>query len=123
MKEVVFDRVTGEVGVKRLGKADEEKFFGCNYVIDLLDPIFLVPMKTISAGKEWGENSILLRDWMPLAKTDDRYRFVNLFAVLEEGIADWEISYANIDTSNNDLDEHYINNPHEVFKLIKGLFV
>lgn len=124
MKDIVFDRKTGAVGVKRLSTKKEKEQFHTNYVVDILDPIYLTLLSTpteraylrLIEGLAEPEH-----DWMGLPHTDARYQFYNLFDILEGGTADWEIE-VNAGDHAYEINGQSVNNPHLVFKLIKGLF-
>ena len=112
---VVFDRKNGHIGKKRYATKDEESRLHCNYVVDILDPINYNHIVTVSAvgGSVY--------DWYPLPKQDPRYKFINLFDIIECGTAEW---YYNIvgGGENAEVEETYITNPYEVFELVRKLF-
>jgi hypothetical protein len=115
VKTVVYCRVTGEVGIQRISTSEENAEFHTNYAVDILDPVYLTKVKTVPG---FGESE---HDWISLPHADTRVQFVNLFYILEEGVADWEISI-NSETPSEVMGQE-IRNPHAVFKLIKGLFI
>lgn len=114
MKEIVFDRKQGLIGIRRLAVKNEEKEHSCNYVIDILEPISMARVeKTVSSTGF---------DWQPLPKTDPRTQFIKLFDILEGGEADWDYSIRSGDEQAS-IEEAYIQNRHAVFELIRKLFV
>lgn len=111
---VVFDRKSGVLGYRRLATKAEEKEMGCNYVIDLLDPVNFKRIETVaSSGPTY--------NWHELPKTDPRVQYMALFDVIEGGIADWYYSgYSEGDGIC--VDEAFIENAHEVFERIRKIF-
>ena len=108
-KQVIFDRKTGVVGIKRLATKKEEKEFGGNYVVDILDPINFHTTKTVQlVSPDY--------DWLALPKEDPRVRFIKLFDAIYG--ADW---YYGI-PEHCEVDEAYIENPHDVFEQIRKIF-
>ena len=115
MKTVVYCRVTGEVGIQRISTPKENAEFHTNYAVDILDPVYLTKVKTVPG---FGQSE---HDWVVLPHTDTRVQFINLFEILEEGIADWEIS-TNAEEPP-EVTTHEVRNPHVVFRQIKRLFI
>jgi len=113
MKNVVFDRKNGHVGIKRLATQKEEKTFFCNYVVDVLDPVMFGVTTTVTAisGNEY--------DWQSLPINDPRVQYVNLFDVIES--ADW-YHHTTAHDESAIVDEAYIENTHEVFDRIRKIF-
>jgi hypothetical protein len=107
--------VTGEVGIQRISTPKENAEFHTNYAVDILDPVYLTKVKTVPG---FGQSE---HDWVVLPHTDTRVQFINLFEILEEGIADWETE-VNSEHSYEVLG-HEVLNPHVVFKQIKRLFI
>lgn len=115
--QVVFDRKRGCIGIKRLTRKKEREVdkITCNYAVDVLSPVTLEPDYVVS----------LLSpnyDWIPLPDSDDRVRFLKLFQAIDD--ADW---YFNVITGNDrvegEVEERYIENPHEVFQKIRKIFL
>ena len=115
-KDIAYCRKTGEVGIHRLATKKEEEEFHVNYVVDILDPIYMTYTKR--KVRAFGDSD---HDWVKLPHTDTRYQFANLFYILEEGVADWCID-VNSGDGRFEIEGQEITNPHHVFKLIKGLF-
>ena len=84
-----------------------------NYVVDILDPVSYKHLQTV---RGFGTSDY---DWHPLPKTDPRYQFLNLLDIIEG--AEW---YHGVVSSDEDahVEEAYIENPYEVFELIRKLF-
>ena len=113
--QIVFDRKKGLIGLKRLAGKNEEKEFGTNYVVDVLDPINFNRIETVRAfgGSE--------HNWYPLPRDDPRVRFWNLFDIIEGGDADWYYNgYHNGDGIF--VEEAFIENKHEIFEQVRKLF-
>ena len=112
---VVFDRKKGHIGKKRYVRRDEQQKLQCNYVVDILDPVNYSHLNTVPAvgGTEY--------DWHELSKQDPRYQLINLFDIIEGGHASWYYGIAGCG-ENAEVDEAYIENPYEVFELIRKLF-
>lgn len=119
-KQVMYNRKTGELGLrmclgergfkdKNWGDGTEE--WNSNYAIFPMDPVMFT----------WDSKNRVhtTTDWIRLPETDPRVQYVTLFDVIEGGLADWKY-----DTSHEDCIVEYahIENPHEVFQLIRKIF-
>lgn len=111
--KIVFDRKKGVIGVKRLANKKEEKEFGTNYVVDILDPINFRQIETV-AGVSNPDY-----DWHGLPRKDPRVQFWKLFNIIAG--ADWCYSGYS-DGDGIQVDEATIENQHEVFESIRELF-
>ncbi len=88
---------------------------GGNYVIDLLDPVNFSRIETVaSSGPTY--------NWYSLPKTDPRVQYMKLFDIIEGGIADWEYNGHHDGVDGIVVEEAIIENPHEVFELIRKIF-
>jgi hypothetical protein len=116
MRKVVFCRKTGLIGVKRTAYKNEEKEFGVNYVVDILDPVDLdTKLRTV---KGFGEKE---NDWHVLSSSDPRVQFIGLFDVFEGGHADWYYD-GHHDGDGIQVEEALVENRHEVFELVRKIF-
>jgi len=98
--KVVYDSKTMEYGVVRKRLPDKTG-------VCLLDPITLEESyKTFEEGME---------GWKTVPKDHLIQKWVDFFDIVEK--ADWFIN-----TCGCEVDEHYIENPHAVFKQIRKLF-
>lgn len=114
-KTIVYDRKTGKIGNYRLSNKKEEEQFHTNYVVDILDPIYMTYIETVAG---FGDGNY---DWHSLDYKDTRYQFFNLFSILEDGDTDWEID-VNSGDCRHEIEGQEVNNRHDVFRWIKGLF-
>lgn len=117
---VVWNRKTGELGLKRYldnkgfkdknwGDGTEE--WGSNYAVFILDPVLFT-----WESKNRVQSST---DWRPLPKTDPRVQFMALFQAIDG--ADW-LHTGFAEDEGIVVEEARIENPHEVFRLIKEIF-
>jgi len=98
--KVVHDNDTMEYGVVRKRLPDKTG-------VCLLDPITLE-----ESYKTFEED---MKGWKPVPKDHLVQKWVDFFDIVYD--ADWYIT-----GGCNEIDEHYIENPHEVFKQIRKLF-
>lgn len=109
---VVFDRKRGLLGMKRTANKNEEKEFGANYVVDVLDPISFKKSKTVvHIGPDY--------DWHTLPREDPRVQFIKLFDVIAS--ANWDYSGYSEDDGIV-VEEAFIENEHEVFEQVREIF-
>ncbi len=117
---LVFNRKTGQLGLrkhlgdegfkdKRWGDGTQE--WGCNFAVFLMDPI------TFEWDYQNRERSGI--EWTTLPKGDPRVQYVELFDTIYG--AKWYHSFIGGD-DNTEINEYYIENPHEVFLKIKKIF-
>jgi hypothetical protein len=117
---VVFNRKTGQIGLKKClgddgfkdkGWGDHDKEWGSNYAVFPMDPI------TFDWSYQVREQATT--DWKPLPNDDPRVQFVELFETIYG--ADWYHSFIGGD-DNTEIDEYYIQNEHRVFQQIRKIF-
>lgn len=117
---LVFNRKTGRIGLKKdLGDAgfkdtkwgDGTKEWGSNYAIFPMDPI--------TFDWKYQDREPVGKDWVTLPKGDPRVQFVELFDTIYG--AKWYHGFTGGD-DNTEVDEYYIENPHEIFLKIRRIF-
>ena len=110
--QLVFDRKSGKLGIKKKATEKQQKEMGCNYVVDVIDPI---NFKVICTGPLVGTDY----DWHGLPSTDPRVRYRKMFDIIYE--ADWYFSgYQEGDGIV--VEEYFIENQYDVFEAIRKIF-
>lgn len=110
---VVFDRKKGLLGVKRVISGEKEKEMHSNYMVTILDPITFRELEDVQLhGSDY--------DWYDLPIDDPRVQFWESMKVIHD--ADWYITGYMDNRESLEVDEHYIENQHEVFEKLRKIF-